>query len=100
MRVQIFVRTLFPTLIPFLQNYTLLHYYILLIFLLIFNIYICIGDDYMPKLTKIIGPRIKARRKELHISQEKLAELCDISNTHMSSIENGKESLEVGDFSD
>lgn len=49
----------------------------------------------MPKLTKVMGPRIKARRKELNLSQEKLAELCDISNTHMSSIENGKENPSI-----
>lgn len=49
----------------------------------------------MTKLTRIIGPRIKARRKELHISQEKLAELCDISASHMSSIETGKENFRI-----
>lgn len=44
-----------------------------------------------------MGNRIKARRKELHIKQSELAELLDISNNHMSSIETGKQkpSLEL-----
>ena len=44
-----------------------------------------------------MGIRIKARRKELHITQSQLAERLDISNNHMSSIENGREkpSLDV-----
>lgn len=40
---------------------------------------------------KIIGTRIKLRRKELKFSQSSLAEILDISNNHMSSIENGRE---------
>ena len=38
-----------------------------------------------------MGNRIKLRRKELHIMQYELAEKLDISNNHISSIENGKE---------
>lgn len=37
-----------------------------------------------------MGLRIKARRKELKIKQAELAEVLDISNNHMSSIESGK----------
>ena len=37
-----------------------------------------------------VGSRIKHRRKELGMSQEKLAELIDVSVPHMSNIENGK----------
>lgn len=46
---------------------------------------------------EIIGQRIKQRRKELHIKQMEMAEHIDISNNHMSSIENGREkpSLEI-----
>lgn len=40
---------------------------------------------------KIIGNRIKLRRKELRLKQSELAEILDISNNHMSSIENGRE---------
>lgn len=38
-----------------------------------------------------MGNRIKLRRKELHIKQSELAEQLDISNNHISSIENGRE---------
>lgn len=38
-----------------------------------------------------MGLRIKARRKELKIKQAELAEVLDISNNHMSSIESGKQ---------
>ena len=39
---------------------------------------------------KMVGIRIRQRRKELHMSQEHLAELIDVSTPHMSNIENGK----------
>lgn len=44
-----------------------------------------------------MGNRIKLRRKELRIKQSELAEKLDISNNHISSIENGREkpSLEI-----
>lgn len=38
-----------------------------------------------------MGQRIKLRRKELKIKQSELAEYLDISNNHISSIENGKQ---------
>lgn len=46
---------------------------------------------------EIIGKRIRLRRKELHIKQADMAEYLDISNNHMSSIENGRQkpSLEI-----
>lgn len=37
-----------------------------------------------------IGKRIRKRRREVKMSQEKLAELIDVSPPHMSNIENGK----------
>ena len=37
-----------------------------------------------------MGNRIKLRRKELRIKQSELAEKLDISNNHISSIENGR----------
>lgn len=40
-----------------------------------------------------MGNRIKSRRKELRIKQSELAESLDISNNHISSIENGRENL-------
>lgn len=44
-----------------------------------------------------MGNRIKIRRKELRIKQAELAERLNISNNHMSSIENGrqKSSLDI-----
>ena len=40
---------------------------------------------------KEFGKRVAARRKQLGIKQNILAEKLDISNNHMSGIENGKE---------
>ena len=40
---------------------------------------------------KEMGNRIKVRRKELNIKQAELAEKLEISNNHMSSIENGRQ---------
>lgn len=42
-----------------------------------------------------IGQRIRARRKVLGLSQEQLAELVDISVTHMSHIETGNTKLSL-----
>lgn len=40
---------------------------------------------------KEMGTRIKIRRKELKIKQAELAERLEISNNHLSSIENGRQ---------
>lgn len=45
-----------------------------------------------------MGLRIKARRKELKIKQAELAEVLDISNNHMSSIESGKQKPSLDTF--
>lgn len=45
-----------------------------------------------------LGNRIRLRRKELGFSQSKLAELIDISNNHMSAIENGREKPSLEKF--
>ena len=45
-----------------------------------------------------MGQRIKLRRKELKISQTELAELIDVSNNHMSSIENAKTKPSMDNF--
>ena len=39
----------------------------------------------------VIGSRIRLRRKELNLKQCQVAEQLNISNNHMSSIENGRE---------
>ena len=40
---------------------------------------------------EMIGKRLRSRRKELQIKQADMAEFLDISNNHMSSIENGRQ---------
>lgn len=45
-----------------------------------------------------MGKRIRLRRKELGLTQNKLAELLDISNNHLSAIENGKEKPSLEKF--
>ena len=47
----------------------------------------------MEQQYKEMGNRIQVRRKELRIKQAELAEALDISNNHMSSIENGKQNF-------
>lgn len=47
---------------------------------------------------KEMGTRIQTRRKELKIKQAELAELLDISNNHMSSIENGRQKPSLDTF--
>lgn len=46
---------------------------------------------------ELIGKRIQSRRKELRIKQAEMAEYLNISNNHVSSIENGRQktSLEI-----
>ena len=44
---------------------------------------------------EIIGKRIKERRKQLHLSQEKLAEMVDKSTVYISNLENGKRGASV-----
>ena len=44
----------------------------------------------MNNTQKLIGLRIMQRRKELRLSQEKLAEKLGISKNHLSNIERGK----------
>lgn len=45
-----------------------------------------------------MGNRIKTRRKELRIKQAGLAEELNISNNHMSSIENGRQKPSLDTF--
>lgn len=45
-----------------------------------------------------MGTRIKLRRKELRIKQAELAEMLNISNNHMSSIENGRQKPSLDTF--
>lgn len=45
-----------------------------------------------------MGRRIKLRRKELNTSQTDLAEAIDVSNNHMSNIENAKAKPSMDNF--
>ena len=45
-----------------------------------------------------MGSRIRLRRKELKIKQAELAETLEISNNHLSSIENGKQKPSIDIF--
>lgn len=45
-----------------------------------------------------MGRRIKIRRRELKIKQAELAEALEISNNHMSSIENGRQKPSLDTF--
>lgn len=38
---------------------------------------------------KSIGAKIRARRQQMHVTQEKLAEICGVGTTHISHIETG-----------
>ena len=51
----------------------------------------CKGDIDLKEQYTTMGNRIKSRRKELRIKQSELAEQLDISNGHISAIENGRE---------
>ena len=45
-----------------------------------------------------IGARIKAARERVHLTQEQLAEIVDISPTHMSVIERGVKTPKLDTF--
>ena len=45
-----------------------------------------------------MGRRIRLRRKELGLTQNKLAELLKVSNNHLSAIENGREKPSLEKF--
>lgn len=45
-----------------------------------------------------MGRRIRLRRKELGLTQNKLAESLEVSNNHLSAIENGREKPSLDKF--
>lgn len=49
------------------------------------------GDDAMTDLNfQLIGQKIKERRKDLHITQEAIANYLDVNPSHISNIECGR----------
>lgn len=57
------------------------------------------GEDTLTEQYYVeMGQRIKLRRQELKLTQLELAELIDISNNHMSAIENAKTNPSMDNF--
>jgi len=46
-------------------------------------------------ISEKVGIRIKSIRKELKITQEKLAEKADLDTTYISEVENGKRNITI-----
>ena len=46
-------------------------------------------------IKKKVGNRIKELRKELRLSQEKLANNCELDRTYIASVENGKRNISI-----
>lgn len=47
------------------------------------------------EISEKVGIRIKSIRKELKLTQEKLAEKADLDNTYISEVENGKRNITI-----
>lgn len=45
---------------------------------------------------KEVGAAIRAERKSQHLTQTELADLCDVSLSFVSNLENGKDTAELG----
>lgn len=46
-------------------------------------------------IKKKVGNRIKELRKELGLSQEKLANICELDRTYITSVENGRRNISI-----
>ncbi len=46
-------------------------------------------------INEIFGKRVKDKRLELNLSQEKLANIADIDRTYLPDIENGKRNISL-----
>ena len=47
-------------------------------------------------LLKVFGKNLRRYRTEKHLSQERLAELCDLHRTYISDIERGQRNISLG----
>lgn len=53
------------------------------------------GCDLMSNIAKILGQRMKNRRVELNLSQEKLAEKAGVHPTYIGQLERGEKNVSV-----
>ncbi len=49
----------------------------------------------VPKHRRVLGENIRARRKQMHLSQEKLAELAALHPVYLGNLERGQENVSV-----
>lgn len=49
----------------------------------------------MANIKKLFGERIRLQRENRHLSQEKLAELCDLHRTYIGGIERGERNVSI-----
>ncbi|MBP3722259.1 MAG: helix-turn-helix transcriptional regulator [Selenomonadaceae bacterium] len=50
------------------------------------------------ELAHIFGKNVRKHRKNLEISQEKFAELCDLHRTYISDIERGERNVSINNI--
>lgn len=49
----------------------------------------------MANIKKLFGERVRLQRENRHLSQEKLAELCDLHRTYIGGIERGERNVSI-----
>ena len=79
-----------------IQNNSVLHCGVCRTMLISFILHNDVVRRYeMSSVSVDMGRRIRSKRKKMGIMQYKLADKLDISNNHMSAIENGKENISL-----